>query len=70
MKTGILCAFLALSIASSSASETFSVKLNKKPLDLRRVLQQRQTVQDRYLDGTLHGGEDIKLLDFMDAQVT
>lgn len=75
MKTNFLCALLVLSCSAlccsgSSSEGTFSVKLNKKPFDLQRVLQQRLITQDRYLKGPLNGGEDVKLLDFMDAQVT
>jgi hypothetical protein len=46
------------------------VKLSKKPFDLQRMLQQRQTMQDRYLSGPANGGEQVKLLDFMDAQAS
>ena len=73
MKLGTLCALVVLSIASSCTAKpegTFSVSLKKKPLDLHRVLQQRQTAHDRYLGSALNGGEDISLSDFMDAQAT
>jgi phytepsin len=53
---------------SASPEGTFSVKLNKKPLDLHRIQQQRQATQEKYLTGAQNGGEDIKLLDYMDAQ--
>ncbi len=51
-----------------------SVKLSKKPLQVDRILQQRQTLAEKYaLLSSLNGanrGEDIPLLDFMDAQVS
>ena len=71
MNLGILCALVVLGLASlcnAKSEGTFSVSLKKKPLDLHRVLQQRQTAHDRYLGGALNGGEDISLSDFMDAQ--
>ena len=47
----------------------FSVNLVKKPLDLQRVAEQRQAIQGELLARAANGGEDIPLIDFMDAQV-
>jgi hypothetical protein len=70
MKTTQLCALIVLSnVLLCSGSGLQRVTLKKNDFDLQRVLQQRQAAQDRYLSGTLNGGEDVKLLDFMDAQV-
>ena len=53
---------------SASPDGTTSVSLTKRPLDLERLAHQRQVYQQRLL-ATVNGGEDIKLQDFMDAQV-
>lgn len=62
--------FLNFLLATSASTEgTFSVKLTKKPLDPERLAQQKQNLQAKILGGAANGGEDIPLLDFMDAQV-
>ena len=64
-----LCCSLLL-LCDATPEGAVSVKLSKKPLHVDRILQQRQIITEKYALGSSNGGEDIPLLDFMDAQVS
>ena len=63
----IFCSLVLLCDATPEGA--VSVKLSKKPLEVDRILQQRHTIAEKYALGASNKGEDIPLLDFMDAQV-
>ena len=64
-----LCCSLLL-LCEATHEGAVSVKLSKKPLHVDRILQQRQIITEKYALGSSNRGEDIPLLDFMDAQVS
>lgn len=63
----VLLAFALCSKASTEGS--VSIKLVKKPLTAERLAAQRKSLDAKLLGNLQHDGEDIPLLDFMDAQV-
>lgn len=50
-------------------SEPLRIDLQKRTLDLNALNAQHSLLRQRYLGASLNGGDDIPLLDFMDAQV-
>lgn len=50
-------------------SEPLKIDLQKRTLDLNSLNAQHSLLRQRYLAASLNGGDDIPLLDFMDAQV-
>lgn len=58
--------WLACSLATSD--DTFSVKLSRKPLNKELLAKQRKNIQTKLLNSAANGGEDVPLVDFMDAQ--
>lgn len=69
LATALLCCSLLI-LTEATPEGAVSVKLTKKPLHVDRVLQQRQIITEKYALGSANRGEDIPLLDFMDAQVS
>lgn len=65
----VVCSTPLLSLALEP-SDLVSVKLTKKPLEVQRVIQQREILHKKYALGSANKGEDVPLLDFMDAQVS
>eukprot|EP00884_Botryococcus_braunii_P006175 jgi/Botrbrau1/15559/Bobra.0274s0003.1 len=59
--------FIALHVVVSAA-EPLKIELQKRTLDLDSLNAQHALLRQRYLGASLNGGDDIPLLDFMDAQ--
>jgi hypothetical protein len=51
------------------AAEPLRVSLQKRTLDLKALNVQHSLLRQRFLGARQNGGDDIPLLDFMDAQV-
>ena len=64
-----LCGSL-LCCKAAAPEGSVAVKLSKKPLEVERIVQQRETLKQKFALGSSNRGEDIPLLDFMDAQVS
>lgn len=64
----VLCGSL-LGCYAAVPEGAYSVKLTKKPLEAARIIEQRQALVEKQALRSNNAGEDIPLLDFMDAQV-
>lgn len=61
--SGLLC-------KAATPEGAFSVKLSKKPLQADRIIEQRQALAQKQTLKSTNQGEDIPLVDFLDAQVS
>ncbi len=64
----IVAGAILLCVALSSA-EPLRINLNKRTLDAHALSAQHAALRQRFAVGAQNGGDDIPLLDFMDAQV-
>ena len=71
MKLLCLAAVVACCLAAACAQDdgTVRVSLTKRPLEADDLLQQRRVIEQRLL-GAANAGEDIPILNFLDAQVS
>ena len=72
ISVALLFAIVGCGLLSCNAASTegmIPVKLNKKALEVSRIKEQREIMHKKYALGASNEGEDVPLVDFMDAQV-
>jgi hypothetical protein len=67
---GQVLAWAVLLCFALSSAEPLRINLNKRTLDAHALSAQHAALRHRFALGAQNGGDDIPLLDFMDAQVT
>lgn len=68
--TVLAVALGCLAFSSAASDDITSVKLSRKPLNKELLAKQRKNIKAKLLNSAANGGEDIPLVDFMDAQVS
>lgn len=67
---GLSLPVLLATLVVVSAAKPLKIDLQKRTLDLDSLNAQHAFLRQRYLGASLNGGDDIPLLDFMDAQAS